>query len=457
MKFVLPAALAAATSLLSACGGGDPAPDAGGVTLTGVVAVGAPMAGTTIEAWCAIDGERVATGTTNAGGIYTLQVPRPCEGAWLLHTTHVTPIGEPMVVISQLPSGGPTPIVIHANITPLTTVLAQAQHQSTRIEEMIKKEKELKGKTIEQKLQAQKKKEDLMQQALDRINEFMKKVADQLVTLEKIRDTPFKPVPGDAMDDLLEEFVKMRGKVTAEALLQNLRPSAGSLADGLPWKTLFGERTSLTLAGTDCVASGPAGGVTATLRMQGKELLVDMVSDTLGSRTLTVGSAVRSDFGLSVGRGLPHVQLYVYESGNGTLEVTTDAESWLHFSMGSSTASCKLATPLLRADLVDFHVSNRILSAAPEGASGSCAASTIGPAFDYAISALGDVRFDGASLPPDWLDRPDAIYTERLQYRAPGAGTNPSFQIQLGPAEDRGIQPYYYHSVPYGVNCRDYW
>src|SRR5690606_15586099 len=104
------AALVAVLPLLSACGGGG----SDETTLTGVVAVGAPLAGAPIEAWCAIDGVRVATGTTDAGGSYAIKVPQPCGGPWLLRTTQVTPIGEPMVVISQLPPpAGGGPVVIH--------------------------------------------------------------------------------------------------------------------------------------------------------------------------------------------------------------------------------------------------------------------------------------------------------------------------------------------------------
>src|SRR5690606_28562376 len=119
---------------------------------------------------------------------------------------------------------------------------------------------------------------------------------------------------------------------------------------------------------------------------------------------------------------------------------------------GGLAASCDLETPIPRTDLTDFHLPPRILSTAPGGTSGTCPAAT-GPAFDYAISPMGNVRFDGKSLAADWLEQDGAVYREHLTFNAPGASGHPAYNVLIVPTGAPWIRPYYNHTVPYGVIC----
>ncbi len=459
MKFVLPAAAVAALSLLSACGGGNPPPATGGegVTLSGVVAVGAPIPDGAIEAWCPADDLLLGTARTDARGAFRMTIAQPCSGGVLLHTTGPSPLGEPLVAFDPDASVTAEELRnaatrnLHVNVTPLTTVVAQAYFDVEEIREMKQREIKEKLKTPDEKRKAKEERDKRVEDLLEQFKKIFTLIDPRLLTMEKLLREKFTPEHGDPMDDLIEKFVKERGGVTVAALLEQARARGGNLADGLPWKTLFGGRTSLTFNGTDCTASGtPMGEMTASLRMDGKKLVVDVVSDAGGPVTITVGPDRRSSFWMEVTGNSPVVQLNAREEFAGDISFQLDAGEPV---IGFDGMECKLSNPLQRSDLAAFHVPARVTSAVPDGGvRGTCTSPA--PAYDYEITALGDIRIDGRSLAPDWLDAAHAQYREDLQYQMAGGAIRPAFQIRVAPLPSgQALQPYYYYTVPYGMFC----
>lgn len=452
---ILAAPLLAAIALLYACGGGNGtgAGDASGHTLTGVVAVGAPLADATVQAWCS-GGELGATTKTDAGGRFEAKLARACASPWLLRA-----IGEDGTLLhgsafSDVPDPGldgspPAPQIVPANITPLTDFLTQAALKEFDFDDM----EELSPQLRQHKLDWQEMRARMLD-ALALVNSWRPPAMGQ-VTFESIMQRPFRPEPGDPMDDLLELFGAQRGTVTTRALVEQLDLRGGDLAGGQPWKTVFGDATTLTLSGTGCVSLGvPADPATATLRMQDKNLEVTLASSLFAAPvSFTVGPAARSDFQLILNGGSPLVRLRASAGGSVLDLFTLEGAPMVAFSVAGTSVSCTLSNPVRRADLVAFHPATRIRSVVPaSGASGNCAASAAGAAYGYAVSRLGDVRFNGTSLPANWLDAEHAYYSESLQYGMGGPG--PSYQVQLAALPTgQGIQGYYFSTVPYGMNC----
>lgn len=451
------APLLASITLLSACGGSGGSTGAGGsgATLTGVVAVGAPLANATVEAWC--DGELAASTTTDAAGRFEAKLARLCLNPWLLQAIQGDGSRLNGSTFSDVPGTGvgqapPVSPVVLGNITPLTDLLTQAALKDYGFDDLQALSRQLSVDEVSWQEML-----DGMRDALALINDSRPPTIDP-VTLERILQRPFRPEAGDPMDDLLEAFAAQRGTVTTRALLEQADSRGGDLASGQPWKTVFGDRTTLTLSGADCVSSGaPSGPATATLRMQDQDLAVTLDSSRFAAPvTFTVGPAARSDFQLIVNGDSPLVRLRASAGGNRLDLFTQTLAPMVTLSAAGATVTCTLPTPVRRADLVAFHPAARLRSVIPAaGASGSCPASAAGAAYSYAVSRLGDVRFDGASLAPGWLDAAHAYYSESLQYGMGGPG--PSYQVQLAALPTgQGIQGYYFSTVPYGMNCTDY-
>ena len=123
-KSIWSAAILTAAALLSACGGGgDSAGDTGGAggtayTLTGIAAVGAPLAGASVEAWC--DGELAASTITDGGGHYQMQLAKLCNSPWVLQASDGS--GGTLNAFSDVKAPSPSTLrgVFAANITPVT-------------------------------------------------------------------------------------------------------------------------------------------------------------------------------------------------------------------------------------------------------------------------------------------------------------------------------------------------
>lgn len=452
------APLLSTLALLSACGGGGGGAGAGaggaepGYTLTGVAAVGAPLAHARIEAWCS-GGELGATTTTDAGGRFEAKLAAACASPWLLQAiqgdgTRISSSAFTDVTGPNLADG--VRAVVLANITPMTELLTQSALEGHDFDDLSALASRLRQEGVGwQEMRGG------MQDALALINRW-RPAATPPLNLETIMRQPFRAEPGDPMDDLLEAFASQRGAVTMEALLEQVHSRGGDLGGGQPWKTVFGERRALTWSTTDCIASGaPVDPATVVLRMQDRSLEVTFASNRFAApTTFTVGPGVPSDFHLIVdGDAAPFVRLRAYAGGNALDLFTQAGTPMITLSAGGASMTCTLSNPVRRADLVAFHPASRIRSVLPaSGANGSCAASAAGAAYGYAISNLGDVRFNGTSLPPDWLDAGHAYYAESLQYGMGGPG--PSYQVQLAALPTgQGIQGYYFSTVPYGMNC----
>jgi hypothetical protein len=457
----LAAPLLAAIALLYACGGGGGNgtgagdPGATGTTLTGVVAVGAPLAGATVQAWCS-GGELGASSTTDAGGRFEAILAKTCASPWLLqaidgngnrlHGSTFADVPDSGLDLSQV-----RPQIASVNITPLTDMLMQSALRDYDFGDIQAVARRLGHEVNWQEIH------DRMRDTLALINSWRPSTMDA-VTLATILRLPFRPEPGDPMDDLLEAIGAQRGTVTTQALLEQLDVRGGDLAGGQPWKTVFGAATTLTLSATACVSSGvPVDPSTVTLRMQDKDLEVTLASSRFAAPvTFTVGPAARSDFQMILDGGSPLVRLSASAGDNALDLFTLEGVPMIAFLAAGAGVSCTLSNPVRRADLVAFHPATRIRSVVPaSGASGNCAASAAGAAYGYAVSPLGDVRFDGTSIPANWLDAEHAYYSESLQYGMGGPG--PSYQVQLAALPTgQGIQGYYFSTVPYGINCTQF-
>ena len=465
MRFVLATALLAAMALLSGCGGGgdappaaggdappvtggDAPPKASGISLAGVVAVGEPLVGATVTSWCG-DGKPGPSTTTDTTGAYALEMPADCTAPWFVRARDGTPAGSVLYAFADhQPSGVAERVPL--NITPLTTIVVQLANPQ------LPDSQATTAAAISPGFMSLIATNKASIETL--INRWLPSSYTETLTVEDILAKLFVAAPGDPMDDLLVAISKMRGNLGQAALLEQLAPKGGSLAGGQPWLALFGDASSLTLSGVDCTAFGnPVGPATLTLRKDASGLQVEMESAVFAApATFTVGPANSSDFQLRVTGDSPLVQLGASAPGN-SISLFADA-GVAKFSLSSAGASttCTLSNPIRRADLVAFQPAARILSVVPaDGASGSCAASGAGAAYTWEISKMGDVRFNGTSLPQDWLEQPGAYYSESLQLNMFGAGS--SYQVQLSQLPTgQGIQPYYYASIPYAVNCTSY-
>ncbi|HVE51920.1 MAG TPA: hypothetical protein VNB23_00910 [Ramlibacter sp.] len=449
MNLAMRAALAGVVALLSACGGGggaapapgDP-PATGGTVVSGIVAVGAPLDGASVRSVCA-DGSIGPSTTANAQGRYDLRMPASCTGPYLLHASRGV---ESMFSFGGEPVNGIHRDTSWINVTPATNIIAHAvfpdlghtawpapwsgQHLSP-----------------EQQL--------AMVHAASNVVGPFGVVNGKPATLEQIMYTEFEAKPGDPMDDLLENLRDHQGGVTTPALAEQVLGRGGNLAGGQPWKTLFAGGTSLALSGTHCMAGteNPVGAATVTLRTDGSNLRVDLVADMLdGPKTFLVGSTVGGDFALEVRGDSPYVFVSATGPESGYMSVSLeDGAPSIGFTYLGATASCKLANPVRRTDLLAFHPAARILSVVPPvGASGTCAATEGGAAYTYAINALGDVRFNGTSLAAGWLDAPHAEYSESLQFNL-GGGSSYQVGMRTLPAQ-QGLLAYQFGGT-YGVQC----
>lgn len=450
MHLALRAALAGTVILLSACGGGggdvtatpgggggggDPAPQ--GTTLSGIVAVGAPLTGAEVKSWCG-DGSAGPTATTDAAGRYEMLMTAGCTAPWFLQATG-TAFGAP-----PLYSFGGDPATIGPmfalNITPITTLFVDLVGDLSDLERALAAMRQASPPDLER----------VWQDILARVN-TLDPVRLQPMTVEGLLNTKFDARPGDPVDDVLEAWAAQRGSVSTAALREQFGNSGGSLATRNPWKTLFTGDAPLVLSGTSCTSGGGAvADATATLRMVGGDLEVEMASSVFGApQTFVVGPSARSDFRLDVRGDSPFVRVYAWRSSGVLFNVSDNAGTpsiTMTAAGGTTSVSCTLANPVTRDALAGFEPAARVRSAVPAtGASGTC------PAFGYSVSSLGDVRFDGTSLPADWLDQAGARYYENVQFLLFG-GPAPAFQVELV-SGGKGIQPYYFHTVPYGLNC----
>ncbi|MBE7367529.1 hypothetical protein [Ramlibacter pallidus] len=469
MNFAVRIALVGTLALLAACGGGGggeappgggvappPAPGPGpgpsdpppvaGVLVTGVVAVGAPWAGAAVDTLCA-NGEAGATATTDAEGAYQMRMPESCTTPWLVRAQKD---GSELFSMGWWPDRDPddkfqmAPIMV----TPLTDLLVD---RITFERVMLRGRGSLGAlRDAWSNMDPERMRAGLLQM-LELLNKWRPAQLPRL-SLDEILNSTFVPKPGDPMDDFLEQLKIQRGTVQAAALVEQAAKHGGSLAEGNPWKTLFGTRTSLALAGTGCQRFGnPRADVAVTLRMDGKNLSVDLAwADYDGPRTFTMGPGTRSDFMLRLKGSSEFVDASVGLSQAGhRVELFSQAGvPMVSFSYANVGATCTLASGVKRADLASFHPAARVLSVVPvAGTSGNCPAAGARAAYDYAVSGLGDVRFNGTSLAPDWLAAPHAVYTEWLQYGMGDPG--PSYQLLIGPlATGQAIQPYVFRGAP---------
>lgn len=449
MHLALRASVLVAVILLSACGGGggggEPAvgPGAGaapqGATLSGVVAVGAPLTRAEVKSWCG-DGSAGPTATTDDNGGYAMALPEGCAAPWFMQATGTNPADPPLYSFGGDPSAGP----LHTlNITSLTSILVEIAVDTSDLEAAKRQLRETPRSDLQQ----------LWNNLLPQVNALQAPGLAPM-TIEGIFGRKFQPRLGDPMDDLLELWKQHRGPLPASAIREYLQKKGGDLASGKPWKTLFTGDAPLVLSGTSCFTSGPTGvpDATATLRMVGDDLTVEMASSVFGTpRTFIVGPSVRSDFFLGVQGGSPFVRLRALRSGaaGGTFEVFDNAGTpSMTMATGSVFVSCTLAAPIRRDALVGFEPVVRVLSAIPaNGASGTC------PSFFYSVNSLGKVMLGwGGFLPGDWMEAANDRYSENLQFRLFGS-TTPAFQIELV-SRGMGIQPYYFAGTnPYGLNC----
>lgn len=200
---------------------------------------------------------------------------------------------------------------------------------------------------------------------------------------------------------------------------------------------------------------GGTGTATVTLRMEATTLHVEVATDALPAPfAFAVGPAGRSQFQMTLKGSTPFVELSASDLGNKSIQLfTNEGVPQIHLANGTAYTNCNLATPVRRSQLVAFHTPARVMSAMPaQGASGTCAASARGPAYTYAVTPLGDVRFNGASLPANWLEGEHAYYSESLQYNL-FSGSGKSFQIDMWAwATQQGIQPYVFGGTAH-LNC----
>lgn len=451
MHLALRAALAGTVILLSACGGGGgggdgtagggDAPPSQGTTLSGTVAVGAPLTRADVKAWCS-DGSAGPSATTDDDGRYEMQLPAGCTAPWFMQARG-SGAGDPTLhAFGDDPTAdGPKKTL---NITPLSDLFVQVLVDTGDINRAVEAMNKIETSVIDRLWT------DILTKA-----HSLDPPQFGVLTIRSLANTEFKPRPGNLIDDLLEAWAARRGTVSPTAMKEQFLKTGGDLASGKPWKTLFTGTSPLVLSGTSCITSGPTPipDVTATLRMTGDNLEIEMASSVFGGspRTFSVGSAIRSEFSLEVRGDTPHVRMRAFISGpsGSMLDVWVDGGTpriTLAGNGGSVFATCELATPVRRDTLVAFEPSSRIMSALPAtGTSGSC------PTFAYELSALGDVRFNGASLPADWLGAAGARYKENMQFRY-GGGTAPAYQIELA-SGGRTIFPYYFEPGPYHVYC----
>lgn len=448
MHFAFRVAALAAATWLAACGGSNDTPASAnppaqdlGAKLTGIVAVGAPLADAKVESWCA-SGEAGPSSIVSAGGSYELQMPAGCTGPWVLRASQ-----GGTVLFSY--GGEAAAVTVQLNITSLTDLVVRMSIEEVNDPDFAARSAAL-PPNLGQEWRTR------SQQAINLVNSWRDAALPE-VTVAAAFTQPFIPAVGDPMDDLLEFLQRARGSLSLEALVEQFAPRGDDLAGGQPWKTAFGAASTLSLSGSSCTSSGnPAAPATVTLRMQDHDLSVELASADIASPVaFTIGPAVRSDFQMVLRGSDPYVRVTASSAGGNSVQLFSDGGTpKIAFAApGVSTVVCTLDTPVRRADLVAFQPAARIRKVVPAaGASGTCAASASGPAYTYAITSMGDVRFNGTSLPRDWLDAPHAYYSESLQFGFGGPGV--SFQVQLSAlATEQGIQPYYFSTVPYGLNC----
>ena len=393
--------------------------------------MGAPLADTKVEAWCS-GGELGATTTTDAGGRFEAKLAKACASPWLLQAIQGDGTRLNGSAFSDVPDPGliegqVVPRVL-ANITPLTDLLVQASLKTYSFDDLQALARQLKADEV-----GWQEMRDGMRDALALINSWRPPAMDP-VTLEMILQQPFRPQPGDPMDDLLEAFGAQRGTVTTKALLEQLDLRGGDLAGGQPWKTLFGDRTTLTLSGDGCVSSGVAADpATATLRMQDKNLEVTLASSRFAAPvTFTVGPAARSEFQMILNGDSPLVRLRATASGNLLDLFTLAGAPVIALSAGGTSVSCTLSNPVRRADLVAFQPAARIRSVVPaSGASGSCAASAAGAAYGICRQQHGrrPVRRHQPPAPTGWTrSMPTTANPSSTAWEDPGRRTRCSWR-----------------------------
>lgn len=447
MQLAMRSALVGAVVLLSACGGGGgggeaPAPGPGapgvqGTTLSGTVAVGAPVTRAEVKSWCS-DGSSGPSTTTDDNGRYRMVLPPNCTAPWFLQASPPTITVPPLFSFGGDPDAGTAATTL--NITSLTTVFVEVMARTGDLQLALER--------LRQSSPAQR--QQTWNDLLARVN-ALDPGRLQPMTVEGLLDSPFDARPGDAVDDVLEAWAARLGAVSKEALREQFANAGGTPASNDPWKTLFTGDAPLVLSGTSCTSGGGAvDDATATLRKVGADLQVEIASSVFGApQTFVVGPSVRSDVRLDVRGDSPFVRFYAWRNGGSIVDVFDNAGTpslGLTAAGGTTTVNCTLANPVRRDALVGFQPAARIRSAVPAtGATGTC------PAFGYAVTQLGDVRFDGASLPADWLAQAGARYYENVQFRIFNTATT-AFQLELV-SGGKGIQPYYFHTVPYGLNC----
>lgn len=471
MRSAVRVAMLAGLVFLSACGGGDggasadagtpapaPAPAPGAAPgqnpdpgtpapettrITGTAAIGAPLSNTAIASICG-NGTQGPGTTTNAQGGFALDMDwSSCPGPWLVSVPN--PLGGTLRswAIPSQPRTQPLTI----NITPLTHILTEAMftdYLNTTDPTFDELKAAWRGFDPATR-------QAVLEEALAAINRVRPPFTPPL-TLSNILNDHFVPQPGDPIDDLLEYLRANLGTVSTQALLEQVRGQGGDLASGKPWKTLFGAAQSVTFTATDCTSFGnPVPAPTVTLRMEASDLLVGVTfaDDPSLDFDYRLGPGTgRTEYQMVLQGSTPYVRLSAARTISGTrksFSIFPDADTQkITVSNAGVSRTCTLATPLRRTDLVAFQTSARVLSAVPvEGTSGTCAASAAGPAYDYEVTRLGDVRLNGASVPADFLDGEHGHYSESMQYGMGGPGL--AFQVQLTNLATRQvIQPYYF-------------
>ncbi len=451
--------------------------------VAGTAAVGAPLANATVSLLCNAGGTPF-TATTNAAGKYTGNLPVGCAAPYIYKATGTDPTASPTASITLY---GFADAPANINITPLTDIAARyvtANDPAAAYAAVAAGNKKVAD--YWNATAAANAKTSLIKVLTDL------GLGTSAAGLTDLFQQAFLANGTDPLDKLLDSLKAARGGVSLAALAETMAQNGGTV-ENKPWNALFpaGVNT-ITMDASDCTVDSYSWVSNSSLpQVTGTTAAITITRDASGvsinlvpnaaATTVTIGLIKAgatpapgdySSFGLNVRYSTTtfvNPSFYSskagtqtsanFETDSGTNQQGIYAYSQSYPAYSNSLYCAKVSKPFVRSALPSFQPQARLasfISGSPTQAISSalsnpdgCYDGSISPSgtYTYAVSALGDVKFNNTSLPSNWLELgafPQAYYSEYVNFDQNGLSSS-SMSIQENYARGlylgRNIQP----------------
>jgi hypothetical protein len=406
-------------------GGGGSAPAAQPTATGGTAAVGAPLANAAVSLLCNAGGTPV-TATTNAAGKYTASLPADCAAPYIFKATGTDPTASPTASITLY---GFADAAANINITPFTDVAARLATSNDP------------AAAYAAVAAGSKKASDYwnaaaLANAKAKIASILSQLGMSDAGITDILHQKFNAQVGDQLDGLLDTLKTKRGEVSLAVLAETVVQAGGSPTNQ-PWATLFptGVNT-IVLNGLQCNGGFSGGNIPSnsaatmtltrgvnTLSVKASAVGIDFPEFVIGAAGTSSNYDMTVSGGSSERNGNSSFNISTNERNNNAFK-TQNAQSALDtpsavqvFSIYSSTNSyysfsCQeVSNPITRDSLQNFYPQARmaaVLASSPATTiTNSCENydyfNETYIEYNYALSALGELKFDDVAVPANWL------------------------------------------------------